>query len=346
MPAPYGHSLDVLWKNVPRTQLVAVADDDPAGLAAALGKTGAPQGYADYREMLDRERLDVVCVAPRWTDRHAELVLAALEHGCHVYMEKPFCRSLEEADAQLAIAHQTRWSPLLAAVQREIKAGAIGKVLELRGRGKEDPKRGGGEDLWVLGCHIFDLMRAIAGDPLTCMATVLNQGHRAGPKDVAEGPEGLGPIAGDQVNATIQFADGVVGFFGSQRAAGRTDNRFGLQIYGTDGVIDLLTGHMSPCHVLQDSAWSPGRTGKGWVPLTSNGIGQPETIEDGGLPAGNVLAVNDLLDCIENPMRRPKCNVYDARWTVEMVLGVYASHRHGGPVKLPLEDRRHPLAST
>jgi predicted dehydrogenase len=350
----YGHGLDTVWLDVPRTRIVAVADDQPAGLASALTRTGASQGYADYREMLDKERLDIVAVAPRWIDQHAELVLAALEHGCHVYMEKPFCRSLEEADRivnaaemrhlQLAIAHQTRWSPLLTTVLREISAGAIGRVLELRGRGKEDPRRGGGEDLWVLGSHILDLMRAVSGDPLTCSATVLSAGHPATQQDVVDGPEGLGPIAGDQINATYQFKDGITGYFGSHRGAGRTVSRFGLQIYGTDGVIEVLTGHLSPCFILQDGGWSPGRSGKTWVPLTTNGVGKPETLSDGGLHAGNVLAVNDLLDCIENPMRRPKCNVYDARWTVEMILGIYAAHRAGQPVALPLADRRHPLA--
>ena len=350
----YGHGLDTVWKDIPRAEVVAVADESEPGLAAALQRTGAAQGYADYRQMLDREQLDVVAVAPRWLDCHAEYVIAALEHGCHVYMEKPFCRSPEEADAivhaaemrhlQLAIAHQTRWSPILAAVLREIDAGTIGRVLELRGRGKEDPRRGGGEDLWVLGSHILDLMRAVAGDPHSVFASVLQDGDPATLDDVSDGPEGVGPLTGDQLNATYQFGGGVTGYFGSYRDGAAAPSRFGLQIYGTDGIIEILTGHLSPCHVLRDPLWSPGRSGKNWEPLTSNGIGQPETLEDGGLHAGNVLAVNDLLDCIEDPMRRPKCSVYDARWTVEMIAGVFASHLAGGPVELPLRNRKNPLA--
>jgi predicted dehydrogenase len=350
----YGHGLDTVWRQVERAQVVAVADEDAAGREAAVARTGAARGYADYREMLDREKLDVVAVAPRWVDPHASMALAALEHGCHVYLEKPFCRTPEEADAlvnaaemrhlHLAVAHQTRWSPLLAAALREVRSGAIGRVLELRGRGKEDDRRGGGEDLWVLGSHILDLMRAVAGDPLRCTASVLQAGAPAVARDVVEGPEGLGPILGDQVTATYQFPNGVVGHFGSQRRAGRDVSRFGLQIYGTDGVLELLTGHIFPCWVLQDGGWSPGRSGKTWTRLSTNGIGQPETVPDGGLNAGNVLAVNDLLDCIEQPKRRPLCSMYDARWTVEMILGVFASHRSGGaPVELPLVDRRHPL---
>lgn len=350
----YGHGLDTVWKEIPRARVVAVADEDPAGRQQAQQKTGAEQAYADYREMLAREQLDVVAVAPRWIDCHAEMVLAALEHGCHVYMEKPFCRSLEEADAivraaemrhlQIAIAHQTRWSPVLAAAIREIRAGAIGRVLELRGRGKEDAKRGGGEDLWVLGSHVLDLMRAVAGNPQNCFASVLQRGRPIIATDIVDGAEGIGPLAGDCVSAQYAFSNSVTGYFNSQRGAGTGETRFGLQVYGSEGVLEILTGHVFRCHILQDPLWSPGRSGKAWTPLTSQGIGQPETMRDGGLHAGNVLAVNDLLDCIADRSRRPKCNAEDARWTVEMIAGVFESQRYGRPVELPLKSRRNPLA--
>ena len=39
-----------------------------------------------------------------------------------------------------------------------MQSGRLGDVLEVRARGKED-SRGGGEDLMVLGTHLFDLMR-------------------------------------------------------------------------------------------------------------------------------------------------------------------------------------------
>lgn len=349
----YGHGLDAVWRDIPRARVVAVADDDPAGLRAAQERTAAPAAYADYREMLDRERLDIVAVAPRWIDRHAEMTLAALEHGCHVYVEKPFCRSPEEADAivraaemrhcVLAIAHQTRWSPLLAVVLREVQAGLIGRVLELRGRGKEDARRGGGEDLWVLGSHILDLMRVFAGDPQSCTASVFQEGRPVGPADVFDGPEGIGPLAGDQVFATYRFPQGIVGTFASTRGAAGAESRFGLQIYGTEGIVEVLTGHLSPAHVLLDPLWSPGRSGKNWVRITTNGVGRPETLSDGGLHAGNVLAVNDLIDCIEQPGRQPRCNVRDAAWTVEMIAAVFAAHVAGGQVGFPLPDRRNPL---
>ena len=109
-------------------------------------------------------------------------------------------------------------------------------------------------------------------------------------------------------------------------------------------MIEVLTGHPSQCHVLADSSWSPGRTGKDWVRITSAGVGEPEPLPATGLHGGNVLAVNNLLDCIENPDRQPRCSMYDARWTVEMIAGIFESHRAGGPVSLPLENRQNPLS--
>src|SRR5205823_14683799 len=94
---------------------------------------------------------------------------------------KPMCRNLVEADemvavcekhhVKLAIAHQTRYSPRLQRVKDLIADGRIGELLEMRGRGKED-SRVGGEDMMVLGTHIFDLMRFIAGDARSCAARV------------------------------------------------------------------------------------------------------------------------------------------------------------------------------
>jgi len=56
----YGHGLERLWRDVPRTQLVALADADPTGLTATLKRLDGVRGFADYRTMLDRVRPDLV----------------------------------------------------------------------------------------------------------------------------------------------------------------------------------------------------------------------------------------------------------------------------------------------
>ena len=110
-------------------------------------------------------------------DQHRDMVVACAEAGASIFVEKQMCRTLAEADemvaacerhhVKLAIAHQPRYSPRLARVKDMIAAGHIGEILELRGRGKEDT-RVGGQDLMVLGTHVMDLMRFIAGDARWC----------------------------------------------------------------------------------------------------------------------------------------------------------------------------------
>src|SRR5947209_6234085 len=163
----YGHGLDVVWKALDNVEVVAVADEDERGRAGAAARLGAKNAYADYRQMLDKERPQIVSVADRWLDGHRDMVLACAAAGASVFLEKPMCRTLAEADemvaacekhhVKLAIAHQTRYSPRLERVRELIADGRLGDLLEMRGRGKEDG-RGGGQDLMVLGTHILDLM--------------------------------------------------------------------------------------------------------------------------------------------------------------------------------------------
>lgn len=78
--------------------MVAVADPDDTGRTAALQRAGARRGYADYRELLAREKPGLVCIAFRHPRRHAEVALAALEAGAHLFIEKPLSETLAEAD--------------------------------------------------------------------------------------------------------------------------------------------------------------------------------------------------------------------------------------------------------
>lgn len=345
----YGHGIDTVWLELPGCEIVGVADADATGLKAAQQRLKTPRGFADYRQLLDETKPDIAAVCPRWLDQHRDMVLAAAERGLHVYMEKPFCRTLQEADeivaacenkrTKLAIAHQTRYSPKLQVVRDLLGSGAIGQLLELRGRGKED-SRGGGEDLWVLGSHVMNLMNVFGGQPRWCSATVLQGGQPVRPEHMKPGNEGIGPLAGDTVHAMYGMEKGVAAYFDSHRNAG--GERFGLQIFGSKGVIEILTGYLPAVHILQDPTWSPGRSGKKWVPVSSAGIGHEEPLRDGGLHAGNVAACQDLLAAIEQD-RQPECNMYEALLTIEMISAVFESHRAGAPVPIPLKNRRNPL---
>ncbi len=345
----FGHGLDQVWLSMPECEIVGVADADEKGLADAVKRLGSPQGFADYRKMMDETKPDIVAIGPRWLDRHCEMTCEAASRGIHIYQEKPLCRSLEEADRMVAaceqhkikfaIAHQTRYSPKLNVVRQMIAEGRIGDLMELRGRGKED-HRGGGEDLWVLGSHVMNLMHYFGGEPHWCFASVLMEHQRVGKAHVVEGNEGIGPLAGDSIAAMFGMDHAATGYFASQRNA--NGGRFGLQIFGSEGVIEILTGHLPAVYYLPDAGWSPGRSGRSWVPVSSAGPGKPEPLKDGGLDGGNLLACRDLIAAIEQD-RLPECNIFEARMTIEMISAVFESHVVGGPVAIPLKNRTNPL---
>src|SRR3989440_734866 len=192
----YGHGLDVVWKGLEDVEIVAVADENDKGRASAAKRLGASNAYADYRQMLDKEKPQIVSVADRYLDAHRDMVVACARAGASIFLEKPMARTLAEADemiracerhhVKLAIAHQTRYSPRVQRIKELITAGRLGDLLELHGRGKED-SRGGGEDLMVLGTHIMDLMRVFAGDARWCFATVLQGGKPSENRDVRQG---------------------------------------------------------------------------------------------------------------------------------------------------------------
>ncbi|MBM4042015.1 MAG: Gfo/Idh/MocA family oxidoreductase [Planctomycetes bacterium] len=350
----YGHGLDTVWREVPGCQVVAVADADEKGLAAAVKRLNAPKGYADYRELLEKEKPDLVSICPRWLDQHRDMAVAAAERGVRgIYLEKPLCRTLAEADemaaacekhkVKLAVAHQTRYSPRLPIVRELLRSGALGQVLELRGRGKED-KRGGGEDLWVLGSHVMDLIHTLGGDAKWCFGTVLEGGRPIRKDDVKEGAEGIGPLAGDEVHALFKLASGATATFDSVRGAGGEPTRFGVQIFGSKGILELGTGYLPPVSFLPDPAWSPGRTGKKWLPVTSAGVDKPEPLKDAGLHGGNVAAVKDLIAAIEGG-RQPESSLAEALAATEMIVAVFESQRAGAPVPFPLKNRQNPLTT-
>jgi predicted dehydrogenase len=302
--------------------------------------------------MLDAVKPQIVCICQRWLDQHHAMCLSAAERGIHIYIEKPLCRTLAEADeivaacerthAKLAVAHPTRYSPKLKTIKELITADGCGQVLEFRGRGKED-KRGGGEDLWVLGSHVMDMIRAIGGAPQWCFATVTHNGKSITARDVVEGNEGIGPLAGDAVHAMYGMPGGAIAYFASVKNAGGSPSRYGLQIFGSRGILELAEGTMPEIKFLADPSWSPGRSRARWRSVSSAGIDRPEPLSGAEYRARHVLAIRDLIGAIEQPERQPLCSVYEARGGIEMIVAAFESQRVGAPVTLPLANRRNPL---
>src|SRR3954453_16041626 len=72
-------------------RVVAGCDPDAAARESARAKWGL-QVYSDAAEMLEKNRPDIVpvCTPPPFHRQHA---LMALEHGCHVFLEKPLAEN-------------------------------------------------------------------------------------------------------------------------------------------------------------------------------------------------------------------------------------------------------------
>jgi predicted dehydrogenase len=349
----YGHALDSVWLKCNKAEIVAVADENEKGRADAAQKLGAKNAYADYRQMLEKEKPQIVSVADRWPDCHRDMVIACAEFGASIFLEKPVSQTLQQADEMIAacekhhvkcaVAHQTRYSPRVKVARDLIREGKIGDVLEVRGHGKED-RRGGGEDMMVLGTHTFDLMRYLIGDAKWCFARVQQGGRKAVAGDVRQGGEQIGPIMGDHITATYGFDGLATGSYITHIAKAGANTRYWLEVRGTKGVIHLGFGILPVALLCEDPSGMFGKSKAPWQEITSGGLGKPEAIDTKGLDNGNILIVNDLIEAIEKD-RPPLDSIHDGRAALEMILAVYESHRLEKPVDLPLKNRKHPLAA-
>ncbi len=341
----YGHGEDAVWLKIPQAKIVAVADADPNGLAAEAKKLGDVKAFADYKAMLAEVRPEIAAICARHIHEHRDMIVAAIEAGVKgIYIEKPFVRTLAEADevvrlcaakgVRLAIAHRNRYHPVLETVKQLVAAGEIGELKEVRVRGKQD-QRGGGLDLWVLGGHGFNLATLFTGPATSCEATILVEGRPATKADIHEGDEGVGPIVGDEVHARYETKSGIPLHFDSKKGTWKPGIPFGARLVGTKGIISLQVDEEPLAILERDGAKTP---------ITTGGIGKPEPIKDIKLVnGGHHGAVRDLLSAIAEK-REPLCGPEAGRETVELTLGVFASFAAGGKkVLLPLADRQHPL---
>src|SRR5438309_2533456 len=126
-------------------EVVSLCDVDKRMLQAAAEMVATrqvskkkPRTYSDYREMLKEKDLDVVLIATpdHW---HALAMIAAVEAGADVYVQKPISVDIVEGQAMLAAARkhqrvvqvgtQRRSTPhLMEARDTIIKEGKLGKV--------------------------------------------------------------------------------------------------------------------------------------------------------------------------------------------------------------------------
>jgi predicted dehydrogenase len=127
---------------------------------------GIRRMYADAREMLEQEQLDIVsiCTWPPLRPEMVELACAAGVKG--ILAEKPMAVDLagcdrmiaaaERAGTVLVIGHQRRFHDRYVKARELIDAGAIGDLVQITGYG--------GGDLLTGGTHTVDIIRYLVHD--------------------------------------------------------------------------------------------------------------------------------------------------------------------------------------
>jgi len=346
----YGHNMHQLWQLRQDVEVVALAEPDEATRAERAAEANAPKTYADYREMLEKEKLDLVAIAPRWTVNHKQYLLDCAAAGVHGITEKPLCTDLAEADEALAaldaknlrwaIAFNFRASPVIPHAKKALfEDKVIGEPLEIRMRGKED-SRSGGEDLIVLGTHLFDMARYFLGEAEYCQAEFREGGRLSEVKDIREASEPIGPIIGDTVHAHYAFVNGFPVYFDSVTNPDGNQSRWGMDIYGTKGTAIIRMGNVPFIRVWPSPAWAPMGEKVSWQKLPDAPevpVREPESVGHYG------PIMDDLIAAIEEK-RRPEFSVQDARAAQEFIHAAFASHSNSGArVAMPAQDRKHPL---
>jgi predicted dehydrogenase len=352
----YGHGIERLFQGLPNVSVVAVADPDDSGRAKAKAASGAARDYADYRMMLDKEKPDLVAVAPRWATEHRAMSMAALETGAHLYLEKPFTITLAEADdilrlakqkqRRVAVAHVTRMAPTVLRLEKALREGLIGEVLEIHTVGKMD-SRAGGQDMTVLGLHVFDLARLFGGEVQWCQARIRHQGKAPTIADAKESPsDKVGPVVGDDIFALFAMDSGVNVTFRSRAGLDKAVGPFGMEILGTHGIVRLNSGFAPGISLLKEPNRDATTRTENWQDWTGGIDPATEATFEGltGYDASHRRVVRDWLQAIaEN--REPLGSGERAMKAIEMAHGVFQAGITGRRVEFPLVKRTHPLVS-
>ena len=351
----YGHGIERVFHGMSDVTVVAVADPDEGGRAKAKAASGAARGYADYREMLEKEKPDLVAIGPRWATEHHAMAMAALQAGAHLYLEKPFTITLAEADdilrlarekqRRVAVAHVTRMAPSVRRLEKALRGGLIGDVLEIHAAGKMG-SRAGGQDMMVLGLHVFDLARLFAGDVRWCQAGICEQGRPAAVADARESPtDKVGLVAGDDIFAHFAMQSGVNVTFRSRAGLEKAAGPFGMEIVGTKGIARLNSGFAPGISLLANPNREPTTRTEAWQEWTGGADVAGEAAFEGltGYDASHRRVVRDWLQSIgEN--REPLGSAERAMKAIEMAHGVFQAGITGQRVSFPLAKRTHPLA--
>jgi len=174
-------------ERLPEVRIVTLADPDAGNRRAYRERYASlreASEYDDYRPMLDREKLTGMVIASPHTV-HFEQIMAALDRGLHVLVEKPMvCRTdhaaqvvrkVRESGLVLVIGYQRHYIGTYRYVRRAVASEQVGKVQVVfgflcqawrrvtAGTWRQVPELSGGGELNDSGSHLVDILLWMTG---------------------------------------------------------------------------------------------------------------------------------------------------------------------------------------
>ena len=227
--------------HIPEAEVVMVTDVMEASAKKLAERFGVPKYSADYMDIINDPEIDAVLVCSP-TPTHADISIAAMKAGKHVFCEKPVHTSIdrikevakvaEETGRKLQIGFNRRFDHNHKAVQKMVANGTLGNVeiIKITSRDPEPPSpeyaaSSGGLYIDMM-IHDFDMAMFLAGSDVT---EVYAMGTSLVDKRIGE--------AGDVDTAivTLTFANGALGVIdNSRRAAYGYDQR--VEVFGSLGM--------------------------------------------------------------------------------------------------------------
>lgn len=157
-----------MYSACPRTELVAGCDIEAERREAFRRRWGVEAVYADYREMLARESLDVVSVVTSWASIQGRIAADVAASGVQgMYCEKPMASSVEQMSrivqlcsdhgVAVVVPYVRRYNPRYGKVRELVASGVIGQLRTIHATAVAS--------LLHAGTHYFDSMNFFSGDP-------------------------------------------------------------------------------------------------------------------------------------------------------------------------------------
>lgn len=322
-----------------KVKVVAAAAID--NLEPFAEKWRIPATYADYREMIAREKPDLVSVCvPNFL--HYEVVMAAAAAGCAIVCEKPLATTVEQAremsafcrekNIKLFYAEDWTFAPALRRAEEIVREGGIGNPLYVKAKechnGSHSPfaqKREtcGGGCLIHLAIHpigwILQFLGRGGDNPVVEVFARCNEGREGNFVHKNFGGE-------DFAIGTMKFADGSYAFIeGNYITVGGMDDK--VEIYGTTGNMKIDLTFSSPLNVYSREGYAYA------IEKADNTLGWTRPAVDEFYNLGYVHELAYAVDCVrENRAPLYGCSPELGVACVEIVTAMYEANRTGAAV--------------